>query len=300
METAVLWAGSRPDGFRLEYLGSLGVRRILCLEGAEDPSRDREALLCGLKDLYLQHRPHHFFFGATPLSLCLAPGLAALVDAGYVARATYLRRVGETLSLTRPFAQGVLSESLQFLPPTHGLASLYPRAFDFPRPSKERAHGDLVPEVHLLRKPGGGPGRSEIIESALEPAESLELEDAEIVVAGGRGMQSEENFALLRELAGSLGGAVGASRIAVDLGWAPRERLVGQTGKKVGPELYMAFGISGAHQHQAGMKYARHILAVNTDPQAPIFRIATWGILGDAASVAREMLGRLKKADSPQ
>jgi electron transfer flavoprotein alpha subunit len=300
MEMAVVWAGSRPEGSHLEYLGSLGVRRIICLEGVEDPNRDRENLLCLLKDLYRQHRPDHFFFGSTPLSLSLAPGLAALVDVGYVAKATYLRRVGDTLSLTRPLAQGALSESLQFLPPTRGLASLYPRAFDFPRPSKERTLEGVLLQMHRLREPGGAPGRPEIIESALEPAEALELEDAEIVVAGGRGMQSEENFALLRELACSLRGAVGASRIAVDLGWAPRERLVGQTGKKVGPELYMGFGISGAHQHQAGMKDARHILAVNTDPQAPIFRIATWGILGDAASVAREMIGRLKKADSPR
>ena len=90
-----------------------------------------------------------------------------------------------------------------------------------------------------------------------------------------------------------------ASRIAVDLGWAPKERLVGQTGKKVFPELYIACGISGAHQHQAGMKEARHILAVNTDPQAPIFQVATWSILGDATQVISRMIKQLKSARLP-
>lgn len=293
METAVLWAGRRPDDAQLAYLASLDVRRMLLLEGTEDAGE--AALLAGLKELYLERKPQVVLFGAGPLSLALAPGLAALLNVGYVAGVTNLRRIGDTLSLTRPRMQGALSEVLRFFPPTHGLVSLYPRAFDVPGPAKGRPAGQLVQEIHPLREPEHTSGRVEVIERSLEPAEALELEDAEIVVAGGKGMQSEADFALLHDLARSLGGAVAASRIAVDLGWAPKERLVGQTGKKLFPELYIACGISGAHQHQAGMKDARHILAVNTDPQAPIFRIATWGILGDAPQVVREMVGSLKK-----
>jgi electron transfer flavoprotein alpha subunit len=236
------------------------------------------------------------FFGASHQSLSLAPRLAALVDVGYVAKVTYLRRIGDALSLTRPLMQGALSEVLGFLPPTHGLASLYPRAFAVPTPSGERSRADLAPEIYPLTRQKESASHREVIKRTLEPAEALEVEDAEVVVAGGKGMGSETNFALLRDLATCLGGSVAASRIAVDLGWAPKERLVGQTGKKVFPELYIACGISGAHQHQAGMKEARHILAINTDPLAPIFRIATWSILGDATQVVTQMINRLQDA----
>ncbi len=294
METVVLWTGARPEDAQLEHLASLGVRRIICLEGGGDEDEKEEVLLFGLQGLYLQHKPQYMFFGASPASLSLAPRLAALVDVGYVVKATYLRRVGDTLSLTRPLMQGALSEVLRFLPPTHGLASLYPRAFDVPAPSGSLPGEKLNPEIHPLTQPKGRPRNWEVVERTLEPAEALEVEDAEVVVAGGKGMGSEANFGLLQDLAKCLGGAVAASRIAVDLGWAPKERLVGQTGKKVFPELYIACGISGAHQHQAGMKEARHILAVNTDPQAPIFQIATWSILGDAPQVVSQMIRQLK------
>ena len=136
-----------------------------------------------------------------------------------------------------------------------------------------------------------------VLETSQEPSHKLDIEDAEIIVAGGKGIGSEKGFALLQVLAEILGGAVAASRIAVDLGWAPKERLVGQTGKKVAPELYIACGISGAHQHRAGMKGARYILAVNTDPAAPIFQVATWGIQGDACQVVKEMISLLKSGD---
>ena len=294
MQTVVLWTGTPAEDAQLEYLASLGVTRILSLEGAESDAGREGALLLGLQGLYLEHKPQYVFFGASPLSLSLAPKLAALLDVGYVARATYLRRVGDTLSLTRSLMQGALSEVLRFVPPTHGVASLDPRSFDVPSPSGSRHAEKLVPETYDLRQPKEASRNREVIETTLEPAESLEVEDAEVVVAGGKGMGSEEGFVLLQELAGCLGGAVAASRIAVDLGWAPKERLVGQTGKKVFPELYIACGISGAHQHQAGMKDARHILAINTDPQAPIFQVATWGILGDAPQVISQMIHQLK------
>ncbi len=294
METSVLWTGLLPEDSQLDYLASMGVKRILCLEEAGGRGDRDEALLFGLQELYLQNNPQYVFFGATPLSLFLAPRLAVLVDVGYVAKATYLRKIGDALSLTRPLMQGALSEVLRFIPPTRGLVSLYPRAFDVPGSPGDRPSEELTKEIHQSAVPVEGAGYREVIERTLEPAEALEVEDAEIVVAGGKGMQTEANFALLQELAKCLGGAVAASRIAVDLGWAPKERLVGQTGKKVFPELYIACGISGAHQHQAGMKEARHILAVNTDPQAPIFQIATWGILGDATEVVTQMIGRLR------
>ncbi len=300
MENVVVWTGARPENEQLEYLASLDVRRLICLEGAGEENKKEEVLLSCLQELYREQNPWYVFFGASPVSLSLAAKLAALLDVGYAAKVTYLRKVGNTLSLTHPLMQGALSEVLRFRPPNRGLVSMHPRAFDVPEPPDNPPAERLVPEVFALTQPQEQSMCWEILASTLEPPAALAVEDAEVVVAGGKGMGSEKGFGLLHELAGRLGGAVAASRIAVDLGWAPKERLVGQTGKKVFPDLYIACGISGAHQHQAGMKGARHILAVNTDPQAPIFQIATWSILGDAQQVVSRMIEQLMKAQKAE
>jgi electron transfer flavoprotein alpha subunit len=120
------------------------------------------------------------------------------------------------------------------------------------------------------------------------------LQDAEVIVAGGKGMKKGANFTLLEELAGLLGGSVGASRTAVDLNWAPYSSQVGLSGKSVTPKLYIACGISGAVQHLAGMSASDTVIAVNTDPEAPIFRVADLAIVGDVLEVIPALIGRLK------
>jgi electron transfer flavoprotein alpha subunit len=153
----------------------------------------------------------------------------------------------------------------------------------------------LAPEVVSVDAPDvGHAGSGTILSSHAETSQGPRLEDAEVIVAGGRGMGGEEQFAGIEELAGMLSAAVGATRAVVDAGWLPYSLQIGQTGKTVKPSVYLAFGISGAMQHLVGMKDSATIIAVNKDEEAPIFGVADLGIVGDAHSVLPKLIEALK------
>jgi electron transfer flavoprotein alpha subunit len=172
------------------------------------------------------------------------------------------------------------------------MATVRPRVMPVP-PFVDGRPGELIKESILMKEEDIATKILEMIR--VNSCEDADIRASDIIVAGGKGMLEKKNFGLLEDLATTLGGVVGASRCAVDAGWIPYERQVGQTGKTVRPKLYVACGISGAIQHLVGMQNAEHIVAINKDENAPIFEVAHVGIVGDVFEIIPSLLGSLKQ-----
>ena len=213
-----------------------------------------------------------------PDLLELAPRLAARLDGASVIGATEVRSEGDDVSAIAAVFGGAARAAYAFRAPGPRVIGLAPAVAEIP----ERRAGRSAPTIALAIPDADG--RVTTLEAAPDVA-GPRLEDATVVVAGGRGLQDGENYGLIRELADGLGGMPGASRAIVDDGWASFEQQVGLTGKVVTPDIYFAVGISGASQHMAGCSNARCIVAINTDADAPIFTFADYGIVDDALDV---------------
>ena len=269
-----------------------GADRVFLVE---DPTLARyrtDPYAAVMVDLVERHKPEILIMGASSRGRDLAGSIATRLVTGLTADCTGLDIDPETLQLrqTRPAFGGNIMATI--LCPNHRpqMATVRHRVFEVPEKDDSR-EGQIVREQALMSEEAIV---TKVIDFLVQE-EDVNLADARIIVSGGRGVKGPEGYEPIRELAHVLGGAVGASRAAVDAGWIPYAHQVGQTGRTVRPDLYIACGISGAIQHLAGMRTAKVIIAINRDPEAPIFDVAHYGIVGDLFQVVPALTEAFRK-----
>ena len=273
----------------MTLLGELGAKRIWLLENAAFGAYRGEVWTPVVAELAAKESPQAILAPVTTRQREMMARLAARLGAGLSADSTALALEDGKLVATRPVYAGKLLSRVTWSK-APWLVTLRPNVF---RPAEPRAGAAAQVERPAASIPAEG---MKLVERREEAATGLpELAEAEIVVSGGRGLKGPENFVILEALAKVIGAAVGASRAAVDAGWRPHRFQIGQTGRTISPKLYMGFGISGAIQHLAGMRTSKVICAVNKDPEAPIFKIADYGIVGDLFEVAPLLTAEFKK-----
>jgi len=245
-----------------------------------------------IEELVKQYKPNILLIGATHLGRDLAPRVSRRVEVGLTADCTELSidpKEGILLQ-TRPAFGGNVMATIANRYSRPQMATVRPGVMEAVK--KPGAKGKVVPHEISLREETIG---TRVLELVREKKKKANLSEAKVIIAGGRGVGDAAGFKILEDLAAVLGGEVAGTRVAVEEGWIPADRQVGQTGQSVRPELYVACGISGAIQHRAGMMNSRYIIAVNKDPRAPIFQVADWGIVGDVHEVIPEMIQQFKK-----
>jgi electron transfer flavoprotein alpha subunit len=278
-DVTVLCAGASAAAAGAEAAKIDGVSKVLV---AEDPSLGHRlaeptaALIVSLAGDY-----SHIVAPATTDAKNVLPRVAALLDVMVI---TDISGVVDADTFERPIYAGNAIQTVKSLDATK-VVSVRVSSFD------GAAEGGNAP-VETIGA-AANPGLSEWVEDKVAASDRPELTSAGVVVSGGRGVGSQEDFALIERLADKLGAAVGASRAAVDSGYAPNDWQVGQTGKVVAPDLYVAVGISGAIQHLAGMKDSKIIVAINKDEEAPIFQVADYGLVADLFTAVPELLEKL-------
>jgi electron transfer flavoprotein alpha subunit len=287
--------GSRGDS------EEVGIERLLVVAHPQLEPYAPELYVSASEQLLSVVRPDVVLFPGGAIALEIAPRLAYRIGAAIVTDVVGLRGEsvssyeGEALVLIKPVyggkAHAVLVALLGDRVGTPVIVCVRPRAFD---PFEGCLSVSRVDSVDVALDPSAA--RARLVERIREvSAMEVPLEEARIIVSGGRGIGGPEGFRWLQELAQRLGGAVGASRAACDAGWVPASWQIGQTGKKVAPDLYIAIGISGASQHIVGISKAKCIVAINTDPKAPIFKVADFGIVGDYHEVVPALVAEVDR-----
>ena len=289
-EVHAVLAGASGIGARAATLAAHGADVVLVTEHAAFERYNGEALAALIAARAKAGSYRAVVFSASVHGRELGPRVAARLDAGFVADAVGLELQGDALVARHPINTGKLTATLA-IAGSPAVVSVRPGMF----PVTEAQRAGRVEQV----APAGDPSTSRVVVTALEQGSNakLDLSEAPIVVSGGRGLKAAENFRLLEDLAGAFGrAAVGCTRAVSDDGWRPHSDQIGQTGRTVSPDLYLALGISGAVQHLAGMRTSRTIVAINKDREAPIFKVADYGIVGDVLEIVPALTAAVREA----
>ena len=265
--------------------GRYGAKKLFV---ADAGAYGTELFAAVLQKAIEQAKPSIVIFGGTSNGRDLAPRVAARVNAGVASDVDRLEWTNGKLRARRPVYSGKVLATVE-VESTPAFATIRPNAF----PPEESGGG--AAEVVSIADPLIT-SKATLVDTKAPEAGELSIAEADIIVSGGRGLKEAANFSLIRDLAHAIGGAVGASRATVDAGWIDHQHQVGQTGRVVSPNLYIAAGISGAIQHLAGMASSKHIVAINKDPEAPIFRVADLGVVGDLFQIVPALTEEVKKA----
>jgi electron transfer flavoprotein alpha subunit len=279
-------AGSDASAAAAEA-GKFGAKKVFAAGDTALDTYTTEAYTGLLAQAVKDASPSIVLLGGSANGRDLAPRLAARLNAGVASDVDRLEWADGKLRARRPVYSGKAFANVDVIS-NPAIATTRPNAF----PAEETGGG--AAEVVAVK--GDTTSRTRVVETKSTAGDEMTLAEAEIIVAGGRGLKEAANFSLIRDAAHAIGAAVGASRATVDAGWIDHQYQVGQTGRVVSPNLYIAAGVSGAIQHLAGMSSSKHIVAINKDPEAPIFRVADLGVVGDLFQILPALTEAVKKA----
>ncbi|MBP1925974.1 electron transfer flavoprotein alpha subunit [Sedimentibacter acidaminivorans] len=294
--TAVLLGKDMLD--EAKKLNYAGADKVIYIDDDALDVYMTEPYVHALHTVVMDKKPEIVLFGASAIGRDLAPRVSARVHTGLTADCTSLDIAQDdddkeklNLMMTRPAFGGNIMATIACPNFRPQMATVRPGVM---KEAEYTENNKVNIEEYKVNMPAGCKN-VEILDTIKIIQEKMNIEDANVLVSGGRGMRGPENYPILEELADLLGGTISASRAAVDAGWVPKDRQVGQTGKTVRPNLYIACGISGAIQHLAGMEESDYIIAINKDEYAPIFEVADVGIVGDIFKVVPALIEELKK-----
>jgi electron transfer flavoprotein alpha subunit len=293
----VVLLGSNIEN-EIEELGYYGVDEIIYVKSPLLRDYFNELYVNILTKLITENKPEIVLIGATPIGRDFAPRISKRLRTGLTADCTGLEIESETRNLllqTRPTWGGKIMATIKTPSSRPQMTTVRPGMFKVPEKSKRNVKVKKI-EMDLNQDDLA----IKIVKIIRKEKKQVNLEEAEIIVAGGRGVGSKENFEIIEELAKELNAEVAGSRVAVELGWIDSQHQVGQTGKSVSPKLYIACGISGAIQHRVGIQNSDIIVAINKDPNAAIFDIAHYGIVGDLHKVVPALIEEIKRIKSEE
>ena len=286
---AVLGAGADTAGAEL---GAADAAEVIVVDAAAAAEYTADGYVLALAALVAQEQPILVFLPHTYQTRDFAPALAARLGRALVTDVTAIKKTGDRLVYVRPVFQGKLNADIEAAGPAPHFVTFQIGAFR----ADAAARGSSAARTRkVVVSVDGGAIRQKAEPPFQEARQAVDLSQAERIVSVGRGIKGQEHLKMAEELAKALGAEIAASRPICDAGWLPMDRQIGSSGQTVAPKLYVALGISGAIQHLVGMKGSRTIVAINKDPEAPIFEVADFGIVGDLFEIVPAMIAELNK-----